>query len=141
MKKEKIILSLIAAGVGLLVAGVIFYFYQSTKTIPPTKIRKISILVPTPTPTPSVFLVLNAPANESVTDKRIVTVSGKTAPDASILIVAPVDEVSAVASSQGDFSTTINLDDGQNILTITSIAPNGETAKLERVVTFSTEDF
>ncbi len=141
MKKEKIILSIIAAGVGLLVAGVIFYLYQGTKTIPPTKIKKISILQPTPTPKPSIFISINSPQSEAVLDKKIVTVSGKTAANAKIAAIGPIDQESGIASSQGDFSMTLNLDSDQNIINVTAIAPNGETATTVITVTYSTESF
>lgn len=141
MKREKLILLLIAVIVGLIVAGGAFYLYQSTKEIPGTKIKKISVLEPTPTPKPSVFISLNTPANESVSSKALITVSGKTVPNSRFTIITPVDQSAGISSADGDFSTTVTLDSDQNIVRITVIAPNGETTTLTRTVTYSTENF
>lgn len=141
MRKEKIILLFAATLIGLLVAGVAFYIYQSTKVIPTTKIKKVSVKVPTPTPKPSIFLSISSPTPEQVFDKKVITVTGKTSPDAKIIVVGPIDQSSGTASSEGDFSTTINLDTDQNIISITAIASNGETITVKRVVTYSTENF
>ncbi len=141
MKKEKIILFLVASGIGLLAAGIIFYFYESSRTIPTTKIKKISTLVPTPTPKPSIYLNISAPTNEEVTDKRILIVSGKTLPGAKIVVLSPINLSSGISSSDGNFSMTINLDNDQNIIRVTTIANNGETVSQTRIVTYSTENF
>lgn len=141
MKKEKILLLLIASGIGLLVAGVIFYIYESSKNIPSEKIKKVVSLVPAPTPKPSIYLNVSSPKNELVTDKRILTVSGKTLPNANIIALSPIDVSAGTASSDGNFSLTVNLDDDQNIIRITAIASNGETISATRIVTFSTENF
>lgn len=141
MKKEKITIVIVALIVGLLFAGLAFYLYQTTKEIPTTKIRKIAVLEPTPTPKPSVFIVVSSPKNESVSDKSLITVSGKTVPNAKFIIISPIDQSSGISSPDGDFSTTINLDSDQNILRITVVAPNGEAATQSILVTYSTEQF
>ena len=141
MKKEKVVLAFIAALIGLLVAGIAFYIYQSSKTIH----------IPNPTATPSiknptkkdqnVFLNLTSPQDESVIDNKIVQVSGNTKPDATIIVLTQLDQKVITPSSQGDFSTTVNIDSGENIIEITAIAPNGEEKIIKRTVTFSTENF
>lgn len=141
MKKEKILLLLIASVVGLLVAGIVFYIYESSKTIPPGEIRRVTTTASTPTPKPSIYLNISAPKNELVVDNRILTVSGKTIPNSNIIVLSPIDESAGTASSDGNFSTTVNLEDDQNIIRITAIAPNGETITEARTVTFTTEDF
>jgi len=141
MKKEKILLLLIASVVGLIVAGIGFYIYESSKNIPTEKIKKVAVIAPTPTPKPSIYLNVASPKNELVTDKRILTVSGKTIPNSNIIVLSPIDESAGTASSDGNFSLTVNLSDDQNIIRITAIAPNGETISEIRIVTFSTENF
>ena len=141
MKKEKIILFLIVILVALIVAGVGFYIYESTKTIPSTKIKKVAVLVPTPTPKPSIFISVSSPSNEQVFDKKIITVSGKTIANSTVFALSPVDEESGLSTADGDFSMTLNIDDDQNVIEVTSIAPNGETATKTLVVTYSTESF
>ena len=141
MKKEKIILSFGADIVGLLVAVVLFFFYQSTKKISSNNIDKIIINAPTPTPESAVYLTVDRPRDEEVSIKRTIAVSGKTVPGAKIIIATQSDQVAATPTKNGDFSTDITLDDGENILEVTAIATNGEVTSLKRVVTFSTESF
>lgn len=141
MSKEKVVLSFIAVAVGILVTGVAFYLYQATKTIPPSKIKKIKILSPAPSPKPSIYLTIKTPEDEKVVGKKVVVVSGTTAKDATIVVLSPVDQDVVNPAGTGDFSTTINIDDGQNNIEITTISPNGEETRVTRTVTFSTEEF
>lgn len=141
MKTEKVILSFIATLIGLAVAGGAFYFYQKSKTIPPSAIKTITILSPSPTPKPSIFLSIDSPKDEDVVSKKIITVSGKTIPEAIVTIISETYQDVITPAKNGDFSTTINIDDGQNVIEIRAIAPNGESSKDLRTVTFSTEEF
>lgn len=141
MNKEKVILSIFATIAGLLVAGVAFYFYESTQTIPQSKMKIISISPLTPTPTPSVFLALNSPDDETVVTQSSVNISGKTTGDATVAILTQSNEQVVKPAITGDFSATVNLDDGENMIVVTAIAPNGESAKITRIITYSTEEF
>ncbi len=141
MSKEKVVLSFIAVVVGILVTGVAFYLYQATKTIPASKIKTIKIFSPSPTPKPSIFLTIKTPEDEKVVSKKVVTVSGTTAKDATVVVLSPIDEDVIKPTSSGDFSTTINIDNGQNNIEITAISANGEETKITKTVTFSTEEF
>lgn len=141
MKKEKIILSASASLIGILVAVGGFFFYQSTKEVKPSEVKKIIINNPSPTPQSSIFLTVNTPKDEDVVDKRIITISGKTIPEAKIIILTQSNEEAGVAARDGSFSTEITLDQNENIIEISAIAPNGEIAKVRRVVTYSTESF
>ena len=141
MKKEKIILSATAALIGILVAVVGFFFYQSTKKVKPSEIKKITISSPSPTPKSSIFLIVDKPKDEEVVDKRTITVSGKTIPEAKIVVLTQRSVEAAVAAKNGNFSTEITLGEDENIIEISALAPNGEIAKVKRVVTFTTESF
>lgn len=141
MKKEKIILSFIAALIGIVVAIGAFFIYQSTKKVDPSEIKKINIENPTPTPSSTIFITVERPKDEEVTDERIITISGKTVPDAKIVVLTQSNEEAAVAASNGNFSTEITLDDGENIIEISAITENGEVAKTKLTVTYSTETF
>lgn len=142
MKSEKIILSFIAIVIGILVAGVGFYLYQSTKTV---KITKTISITPAPTSPAykksSLFLSIDYPVNEEVTDKKVITVSGKTIPDATVLISTPSEDDVVTPTKTGNFSTSMLIQDDENQIEITAIAPSGEETKAVKTVTFSTEDF
>ena len=141
MKKERTILSLVAIVIGLLFAGVAFYIYQYTKILPPSKTKSVSVNAPTPTPKSTIFLLLNEPIDEKIFAKKVITVSGKTEDNATVVIMTKSDFDVVKPSSAGDFSTTINLDDGVNIIRVTAIAPNGQEQTIERTIGFTTEDF
>lgn len=141
MKQEKVILSFVMVLIGLLVAGVAFYFYESSKTVTPSK--EISVNEPTPTPiqNSSLFLVVSEPKADSIADRKTITVSGKTDPTATIAILTTSLQEIIKPSSQGDFNTTISIDNGLNYIRIQAIAPNGQTVTVQRTVGFTTEDF
>lgn len=141
MKQEKVILSFVMVLIGLLVAGVAFYFYESSKTVEPSK--EISTTQPTPTPIPnsSLFLTVSEPKPESIADRKTITVSGKTDPTATVVILTTSSQEIVSPSSQGDFNTTISIDNGLNYIRIQAIAPDGQTVTVQRTVGFTTEDF
>jgi len=145
MQLEKVILSIIGVFFGLLVAGSAFYFYNSMTTHAKPADKKVAgaktNMLPTPTPTPSFFLNIDTPKDESVSDNKTVSISGKTIPNATIIISTPSDDQVLNPSSQGDFTTTETIDTGENQLLFTAIAPNGEEVKKTITVTYSTESF
>jgi hypothetical protein len=141
MKKEKIILLFIAILIGLLVALGIFFFFQYTKQVKPSEIKKITIQNPSPAVQSSVFLTIDQPNDESVADNRVIRISGKTVPNAKIVILTQGNEEAAIPTVDGSFSTDITVDTGENIIQIIAVAPNGEIVSTKRVVTYSNESF
>jgi hypothetical protein len=141
MKKEKLILSFVAVLFGLLVAGIAFYLFQATKTVPDTSTKTVSLASPTPTSSPSISLTLDQPKDEEVVDSKVLVVSGKTKSNAIVTVITDSSENVITPSAKGDFSTTVSLDDGQNILEVISIAPNGESVTVKKTVTYSLEEF
>lgn len=142
MKKEKIVLAFIAATIGLLVAGILFYIYESTKTVSTSRLKTVTSSPQNEKPlAANIFLTLDKPTDESVTNTKVVEISGKTKSDATVVAITSVDEKIIAPAADGTFSTTINIDDGENIIEITAIAKNGQEEKIIRTVTFSTEQF
>lgn len=141
MKKEKIILLFIAVIIGLLIALGSFFFYQYTKQVKPTEIKEIKIQNPSPAPQSSVFLSIDQPNDESVTDNRIVHVNGKTVPNAKIVILTQGNEEAAIPTADGSFSTDITIESGENIIQVIAVAPDGEIVSAKRIVTYSTDSF
>lgn len=141
MRKEKIILSFTAALVGIVVAILAFYFYESSKAIKPNQLQKITIVNSSPTPKSSMFLTVDKPSDEEVVDSRILPISGHTVANAKIVILTQTNEEAAVAAPDGSYSTEITLDSGENIVEVDAIGPDGVSAKVKKTVTYSTEDF
>ena len=140
MKQEKVILSFIMVLIGLLVAGSAFYFYQSGKQIKSTT-SVTTTITPTPTEKPKIYLVILSPQNEEVVNNKTLTISGKTAPNATVIIITKSDQQVFQPSSQGDFSTTVTLNNDQNLINIQAILPGGESYTIQRTVTYSTSNF
>lgn len=141
MKAEKFLILAFATIIGIGVAGIIFYFYQAQKTIPKSQIHTIAIQAPTPTPQSGIFLSLDNPKDEDVTDSKTITVSGKTIPDGTIIITSDLDQQIVSPSQNGDFSANLDIDSGENELDVTVVAPNGQTQTVKRIITQSTESF
>lgn len=141
MKTEKLILSFAATLFGLLVAGVAFYLFQTTKTITPSNSKIVSFTTPMPTPVPSIFLIVEKPKDEDVLTSKILVISGKTNSNAVVIIMTDSSEDVITPSGNGDFSTTVPINNGQNIVEITAIAPNGESTTVKKTVTYSLEEF
>jgi hypothetical protein len=141
MKQERVILSFVAVLIGLLAAGLAFYFYQSTKTVSNPNQITLNAPSPTPTPRPTVYISLSNPNDETIVSSKTLTINGKTNPNATIIIYTSGDQQVIQPSTQGDFSTTIAIDDGENLIKITSILPGGEITSVQRTVTYSTENF
>ena len=144
MKTEKVVLSFIAVLVGLIVAGIAFFIYQSTKTIPPSKLPKITINSPSPTIMykPNIDFVIDQPADESVVDKRSITIHGKINPaDATIIVTTATDDQVVSPASTGVFSITVPIDEGENEIVLTAINAAGEEVTKKLTITYSTEEF
>ena len=142
MKAEKVILSFVAVFVGLVAAGVAFYFYQTTKVIKDEGATTDSLsTTPKPSPKPSLFVTLDSPKNEEVTDKKTIAVMGTTVKNAVVIVTTATNDYVLTPTTNGKFSTTIVLEGGQNEITIVAVAPNGEEEKIIRTVTVSSETF
>jgi len=141
MKTEKLILSFIATLLGLLVAGIAFYVFQATKIVAPSNTKIISLTTPTPMPAPSVFLTLDRPKDEEVVTSKILIIGGKTNSNAVVVVMTDSFEDVITPTNDGNFSTTTSINDGQNIVEVTAISPNGESATAKRTVTYSQEEF
>lgn len=141
MKKERVILSFIAVVIGLAVAGILFYVYQMTKTVSPTTPRQNGLTVATPTPDSNHFLTITTPREEDIVSNKTITISGKTTPDATVIVSSNTDEQVVTPAQNGNFTLTQLLENGANQIQITAIFPTGEEKTVTRTVSYTTESF
>ncbi len=144
MKAEKVILSFVAVFVGLIAAGVAFYLYQTTRTIPPEQAKPLAMKpqdTPTPTPLDNNLLSIDSPKDEEVFDKKVINISGKTVKDSTITVSTLDSDQVVKPADNGEFTFTQTIPDGTSTIQITAIFPNGEEKKVTRTVTYSTESF
>lgn len=142
MKSERFILSFIAIIIGLLVAGGGFYIFQMTKAIPGPS--NVTVKTTTPSPTPDLsgyYITVDTPSDESVTDSRTITISGKTLPDATITISTENDIQVVKPSATGAYTVTETIETGTNMFQVSAIFSNGYEKSVKRTVTYSTETF
>lgn len=140
--KEKIVLSIIAVFLGLIVTGGAFYIYQMTKTIAePTTDTPVVTKAPTPTPQNATYLIIENPADEAVSDKKIITISGKVSPGATVIVSSENADQVVTPTEKGTFTLSHTIADGVNLLHITAIFKDGSEQTVTRTITFSTEEF
>ena len=140
MRIEKIILAVAGVFAGLFVAGIAFYIYQTTKTISPSSIKTITLQKPTPAQA-TVALTIDSPADGAVVSSRVVTISGKTNSQATVIVTTDTTDTVISPSSAGAFSLNLTLASGENRVIITAIMPDGSETQKTITVSVTTEDF
>jgi hypothetical protein len=144
MKAERVILSFVAVIIGLIAAGAAFYFYQLTKVVPENQTNPSGVTSKTtltPTPDNANLLTVDSPKDEEVFNKKVITITGKTRSDATIIVASEDSDQVVKPASNGNFSITQTILNGTTILYITAVFPNGEEKTITRTVTFSSENF
>lgn len=144
MKAEKVILSFVAVFVGLIAAGVAFYLYQSSNVIPKNEPKPAAVQTetqPTPEVTDTNILTVDEPKDETVSTKKSITIKGKSVKGAIITVSTTEGDQVVQPADNGDFTLTQTIPDGTTILQFSAIFPDGTEKRLERTVTFSTENF
>ncbi len=144
MRAEKVILSFVAIFVGLIAAGIAFYLYQLTRTIPAdlslnTKNKQHTIA--TPTPDSSSFLTIDSPHDEEVFDKKLITIRGTTLTGSTVIVSTEDSDEVVTPTKNGSFSLTMTIPNGTSIIEIIAVLPNGEERRAKKTVTYSTESF
>jgi hypothetical protein len=143
MKAEKVILSFVAVFIGLIAAGIAFYLYQSTKVIPNTPIKPATTTTKqqTQTPNDSDIFTIDSPQDEQVFDKKLITIKGTTVKGATITVSTTDSDQVVQPADNGDFTLTQTIPDGTSVIEFTVIFPDGTQKKIDKTVTFSTENF
>lgn len=137
--RERIVIVFIAIAIGLLVTTLIFFLYQQTKTIPQKTIN--TLRSPTKSPSANVYLAVETPGDEQISDRRSIQVKGKTDPENVVIVSTNIEDEVVKPTSDGRFSVTITIDAGANVIVTRAINPAGEETVDRRVITFSTEEF
>lgn len=140
--KERLVIIIVALIAGLFITLVGFFIYQSTKKATNNELSKsIPSVTPTEIPEGSLYVKISEPAHESLTSKRTLQIKGSTNPENTIIISTNQEDVTAKPTSDGQFSVTIEIDAGANIILTRAISPNGNSIEDSRTVTYSTEEF
>ncbi|HWY80186.1 MAG TPA: hypothetical protein VNW29_07550 [Candidatus Sulfotelmatobacter sp.] len=144
MKAEKVILSFVAVFVGLIAAGVAFYLYQSTKVIPSDQTKPTTKQIgqaPSPINSNTDIFTVDTPQDEQVFDKKLLSIKGTTVKGATITISTADSDQVVQPADNGTYTLTQTIPDGTSVIEFTAIFPDGSQKKIDRTVTFSTENF
>ena len=133
----------IGFALGLIITFGIWTANKSLKALPSNKQTSPTpeAVMASPTTTAasaSISLSLTQPADESLVNSNKVTVTGKTAAGAVVVITDEDNQQIITADDQGNFSKEISLIAGYNEILITAYDKNGNKAEQSVVVTYST---
>lgn len=95
--------------------------------------RPVATQTASPSPISSLLLRVDSPADQSTVSNAKLTVKGKTVAGAEVF----VNEKETVADSQGNFSLTLQLEEGENSIFITVTDEAGNLAEKEIIVTYA----
>lgn len=84
---------------------------------------------------PGMSLTVTQPSTNQTVTTGSVVVSGKSTPNADI----SVNEKDIKADAQGNFSTSVSLDEGENVITVVAVNEFGKTAERDINVTYQTQ--
>lgn len=123
--------------IAIFICGGVFFAWKNYPSIKSKDLRSLLNTTVTELPT-NLTLSLNSPEDDSLVFEKSLLISGKTAPNAVILISGSSD-FEFEASNSGDFSQNINLSPGLNRLSISAFDKNGTQQTIDKQVYFSEE--
>lgn len=130
MRKEVIL----AVIIGVLLGGVILYGINlannSSKVNTENAETEETNTKATPTPSKKVAnqITIITPQDNSVVTESIIALKGSVKANSNIAIVSESDDILTTSDSSGNFSSNINLINGENTITITVVDDKQATA-------------
>jgi hypothetical protein len=150
MNKDALLATIIGFGIGLVITGLVFAGPTIFKNFPKIRLPSLSQFIgkpsnttkkPNPTPRPnSNDLVIESPLADSIEAKPEVLVSGRTSPNATVVIEGESDEAVVIANAQGAYAGSITLGEGKNEIIATSYG-NTKVQKQNVTVFYTPEKF
>jgi len=77
-------------------------------------------------------LTVTSPLNGAIVKNSSISIQGKTVPKADVF----VNDMETVADSKGNFSINLNLEEGENIISVSANDADGNYAEQELTVTY-----
>ena len=139
MSKESIIVGIFGLSLGLLVAWAIWNFKSPSPQPQEVAVSPTPFAAATPTPAPQVSLTLESPVNDYLATESSILVKGIAKPGDTVVISTNLEDQVLTAGSNGSFSQTISLEEGENTLTVTSYGPGRKEESLQKTVIYTKE--
>ncbi len=140
MKKEVTIAITIGFTIGLIIT---FGIYRAQKAYQDNKqsLQNNNQQQQTnPTEPPPHSLVVTSPVDETLSDQDTVTITGTTSPNSYLTAVSSQHQTFTQAQADGTFSLEMTLEEGANIITITSLDQFSNSQTADLTITYSTAD-
>jgi len=83
-------------------------------------------------------LNIDTPEDNAVVSVSKIDFSGTTKPNSNIIITTLSKSFNTIASEEGKFSLSIDLESGTNFVKITSVDPDGNQTDISKIITYST---
>ena len=115
--------------------GLAVYYRGSKMRKTATTVTTTETVISTPTPMAikqEIPLSITSPDNGSTVKTQTVTIKGKTVPNGDVF----VNDTKAAADSQGNFSSAITLDEGENTIILTANDVDGNSTEMELVLNY-----
>lgn len=150
MNKDALLATIIGFGVGLVIAGLVFLGPSMIKSLPRVSFPNISQFISslskktiskpkTPTKT-TTTLTIESPLADSIEQKNETLLSGKTFPNATVVLEGENNEMVVIANQQGAYAGKLILGEGKNDLKVTSYTHNGKETQTQTVRVFYTPE-
>jgi len=132
MKKEMLIAVLIGFLLGL---AITFGVYRSQVAERRKAMQSVPIeTAPPATPDANSLLVITSPEDGAIQTETETTITGTAAPNSQVVLFVNDTDYVRESDEDGNFSFTVDLDDGTNILTITMVDLDGTTVTKQRSI-------
>ncbi len=135
MKKEVILAIVIGLVMGLFITDGLYLSQRSreeAQTI--TTTQELELEAPTPNPEINGKLTIYNPEDEIIIAEQVAQVTGKTNPNAFVVIFVNNDPIILQADETGNFSKEVNLDTLANLIRIHAVDETGEHHTSQRTV-------
>lgn len=141
MRKEVLIAIIIGFALGLVITFGIWTANKALKeTAPKKEAPEEFVEEQIPTPTPTQLLVITSPEDNSISNKEKIEVSGKTFPQAVVVVLYEEGEKIIETDEEGNFNTEIALVGGANEITVTAYDKDGNEVSKSLTVVYSTAE-
>lgn len=123
---------LVLGGAGFVGYKMLYPQAVPTISLPMVKTSPATPATTTPKPVSQISLQVIQPTSGQVLSAATVNVSGKTVANADV----SVNDKDLKADTMGNFSTMVNLDEGDNPISVTAFDADGNTSEQEITVTY-----
>lgn len=122
LKDQRGTLPILILVVGLIILVASYFFVNKPQEFKPSILQ---------IPSPKFSLTLDSPNSHTVAVNDFILISGKTSPNTRVVLFNDVNETILESDQNGKFLGKVQLDPGNNSLTVTAFSDQGEEKTLQ----------